>query len=357
MSLKPSLNWLLALVPVAVVLEMRHAAAPYVFFAAALGIVPIAALLVHATEQLAVRTGDAVGGLLNATFGNAPELIIAIVALKAGLMQMVLASIIGAILANLLLALGLAFLLGGLKKHDQEYNAGAARVYSSIMLITVIMLAAPGAFENLFGAEAATLRSDTLNVGLAVLLLGLYVLYLVFMLGTHPELFVSKGGGTEAHAAEWSVPRAVTTLVAASVGAAFMSEILVGAAEATGEALGMSQAFIGVVLLALIGGAAELGAAVTMGIRDRLDLSIGIALGSCMQIALFVAPVLVLVSYFIAPVPLRLEFGQTAVGALLLSVLIGAAVCADGHSNWYKGVQLVAVYLVLALIMYLAPGL
>lgn len=327
------------------------------FFAAALGIVPIAALLVHATEQLAVRTGDAVGGLLNATFGNAPELIIAFVALKAGLMQMVLASIIGAILANLLLALGLAFFLGGLKKHDQEYNAGASRVYSSIMLITVIVLAAPGAFENLFGAQAATLRSDPLNIGLALTLLALYVLYLVFMLGTHPELFVSKGGGPAAHEAKWSVGRAATTLVAASVGAAFMSEILVGAAEDTGEALGMSQAFIGVVLLALIGGAAELGAAITMGVRDRLDLSIGIALGSCMQVALFVAPVLVLVSYFISPEPLRLEFGQTAVGALLLSVLIGAAVCADGHSNWYKGIQLVAVYLVLALIMYLAPGL
>ena len=356
MTLKLSLNWLLALVPVAVGLELAHAPAPYIFFAAALGIVPIAALLVHATEQLATRTGDAVGGLLNATFGNAPELIIAIVALKAGLMQMVLASIIGAVLANLLLALGLAFLLGGLRTHDQEYNAGAARVYSSIMLITVIGLAAPGAFKNLFGAEAAVLRSDSLNIGLALLLLALYVLYLVFMLKTHPELFVSKGGGPEAHGAEWSVKRAVTTLVAASVGAAFMSEMLVGAAEATGEALGMSQIFIGVILLALIGGAAELGAAVTMGVRDRLDLSIGIALGSCMQIALFVAPVLVLASYFIAPEPLRLEFGKTAVGVLLMSVLIGTVVCADGHSNWYKGVQLVAVYLVLALLMYLAPG-
>ena len=170
--MKFSLNWLLAFVPVTLGLEASHAAAPLIFFSAALSIVPIAALLVHATEQLAVRTGDAVGGLLNATFGNAPELIIAIVALKAGLMQMVLASIIGAVLANLLLALGLAFLLGGLKKHDQEYNAGAARVYSSIMLITVISLAAPGAFENLFGAEAATLRSDALNIGLAVMLLG-----------------------------------------------------------------------------------------------------------------------------------------------------------------------------------------
>jgi Ca2+:H+ antiporter len=270
-------------------------------------------------------------------------------------MQMVLASIIGAVLANLLLALGLAFFLGGLKKHEQEYNAGAARVYSSIMLITVIALAAPGAFENLFGAEAATLRSDAINIGLAVMLLVLYALYLVFMLKTHPELFVSKGGGPAAHAAQWGVGRAVTTLVAASVGAAFMSEILVGAAEATGEQLGMSQAFIGVVLLALIGGAAELGAAITMGARDRLDLSIGIALGSCMQIALFTAPALILLSYFIAPEPLRLEFGKTAVGALLFSVLIGAAVCSDGRSNWYKGVQLVAVYLLLALIMYLAP--
>lgn len=341
--------------PVTLALEAGNASAPMVFFSAALSIVPIAALLVHATEQLAVRTGDAIGGLLNATFGNAPELIIAVVALKAGLLQMVLASIIGAVLANLLLALGLAFLLGGLRKHTQEYNANVARLYSAIMLITVIGLAAPGAFENLFGAEAAMLRSDAISIGLAVMLLTLYVLYLVFMLKTHPDLFVSKGGGTQGHPAEWSVGRAATTLVAASVGAAFMSEILVGAAEATGEVLGMSQVFIGVVLLALIGGAAELGAAVTMGVRDRLDLSIGIAMGSCMQIALFVAPALVLLSYWVAPQPLRLEFGRTAVGALLLSVLIGAVVVSDGRSNWYKGVQLVAVYLVLALIMYLAP--
>ncbi len=351
-----SLNWLLVFVPAALALEATHAGAPLVFFAAALGLVPIAAILVHATEQLAVRTGDAIGGLLNATFGNAPELIIAAVALKAGLMGMVLGSIIGAVLANLLLALGLAFFLGGLKKHDQVFNAGAARVYSTIMLITVVCLAAPGAFEGLFGAEIAALRSDVLNLGLAVLLLALYGLYLVFMLKTHPELFVSAGGGAQAHEAHWSVSRAVGTLVAASVGAAFMSEVLVGAAEETGKALGMSQVFIGVVLLAVIGGAAELGAAVTMGIRDRLDLSVGIALGSCMQISLFVAPVLVLLSYVMAPMPLRLEFGKTAVGALLLSVLIGAAVCADGRSNWYKGVQLVAVYLVLALLMYLAPG-
>jgi Ca2+:H+ antiporter len=180
----------------------------------------------------------------------------------------------------------------------------------------------------MFGAEAAVMRSDELSLGLAVLLLTLFGLYLVFMLRTHPELFKSAGGGHEGHAATWGVKVAVGILVAASVGAAFMSEILVGAAEATGEALGMSQAFIGVVLLALIGGAAELGAAVTMGIRNRLDLSIGIALGSCMQIALFVAPVLVLVSYFIAPEPLRLEFGRTAVGALLLSVLMRGG--ADG---------------------------
>jgi Ca2+:H+ antiporter len=355
-SLKPSVNWLLALVPVTFVLEARHASPPLVFFAAALSIIPIAALLVHATEHLAARTGDAIGGLLNATFGNAPELIIATVALRAGYIQMVLWSIIGAILANLLLALGLAFLLGGLRKHTQEYNAGAARVYSSIMLITVIGLAAPGAFENLFGAEAATLRSDTLNLALAVTLLVLYALYLVFMLKTHPELFVSAGGGHEAHGEIWSVGKAAGILIAASVGAAFLSEVLVGAAEETGTALGMSQAFIGVVLLALIGGAAELGAAVTMGLRDRLDLSIGIALGSCMQIALFVAPVLALLSYLIAPQPLHLEFSKTAVVALLLSVLIGAAVCSDGRSNWYKGVQLVAVYLLLAIMMYLAPG-
>lgn len=357
MRLKFSKNWLFLFIPITLALEHLGVAAPLLFFSAALAIIPIASLIVHATEQLARRTGDAIGGLLNATFGNAPELIIAIVALKAGLLDMVLASIAGAILANLLLALGFAFLLGGLRHHDQDYNPAAARVYSSMMLIAVISLAVPSAFSRFFAPEETIRQEMLLNVGLAVVLLVAYALYLVFMLKTHPGAFASKDSHPDeaAEGTHWSLPRAIGSLIGASVLAAWMSEILVGAAEGTGTALGMSQVFIGIVFLAVVGGAAESLSAIAMGRKNRMDMAVGIALGSSIQIALFVAPMLVLASYFIAPQPLDLAFGRAEVGALFIAVLIGAVVVGDGRSNWYKGVQLITVYVIIALMFYLLP--
>lgn len=356
--MKPSLNWLFIFIPVTLVLDAAGARDPVIFFAAALAILPVAAMIVRATEQLATRTGDAVGGLLNATFGNAPELIIATVALQAGLLDMVRASIIGAILANLLLALGIAFLLGGLRHHEQEYNPGAARMYSSMMLIAVISLMLPSAFSR-FLAPAETVRSEAqLNFGLAAVLLVTYGLYLVFMLKTHAATFAAAGGGHGSHAGEgapWSTPRAVGTLVGASVLAALMSEVLVGAAEGTGHSLGMTTAFIGIVFVAIVGGAAESGSAIAMGRKNRMDLALGIALGSSIQIALFIAPVLVLLSYVIAPQPLELSFNRAETGSLFMAVLVGAIVAGDGRSNWYKGVQLITVYLLIALLFYLLP--
>jgi len=355
--LKPSVNWLLAFLPITLVLERAHAAAPLVFFSAALAIIPAAKLIVHSTEHIATRTGDAVGGLLNATFGNAPELIIAIVALNAGLMDLVRASIIGAILANLLLALGVSMFLGGLRYHDQRYNADASRVYSSMMLLAVITLIIPGALEGSFSQAQFTPHILSLNTALAVLLLLAYGLYLLFMLKTHGELFKSAGGSKAEHhaGAAWGLPRAIGSLVGASVLAAWMSEILVGAAEGTGKALGMSQAFIGLVLVAVVGGAAESLSAIAAGRKNKMDLSIGIALGSSIQIALFVAPVLVLLSWLIAPQPLTLAFHRAELGALLLTVLIGAVVVGDGRANWYKGVQLIVVYVAIALLSYFVP--
>jgi Ca2+:H+ antiporter len=358
MKLKFSIEWLFVFIPITLVLEHLGVSAPLLFFAAALAIIPIANVIVHATEQLATRTGDAVGGLLNATFGNAPELIIAIVALKAGLLDMVRASIVGAVLANLLLALGCAFLLGGLRHHDQDCNPVASRVYSSMMLIAVISLAVPSAFSRLFASEDVVRQEMLLNVGLAVVLLIAYVLYLVFMLKTHPGAFASQGGHADEEQEEgtrWSLSRAVGSLVGASVLAAWMSEILVGAAEGTGTALGMSQVFIGIVFLAVVGGAAESLSAIAMARKNRVDMAVGIALGSSIQITLFVAPVLVLTSYFIAPQPLDLAFGRTEVGALFIAVLIGTVVVGDGRSNWYKGVQLITVYVIIALMFYLLP--
>jgi Ca2+:H+ antiporter len=355
------MNWLLVFIPVALGLEVAHAAAPWIFFAAALALVPVAGLIVRSTEQVATYTGETIGGLLNASFGNAPELIIAFVALRAGLNDMVRAAIAGSILVNLLLALGIAFLAGGLRHHAQTYNAGAARLYGSMMLLAALSLMVPSAFSRLLAPEE-TLRSETLlNVGLAAVLLIAYALYLLFQLKTHPEEFAGQAGGATEHAEEpgearWSLPRAIGSLLVASVVAAWVSEILVDAAQGTGEALGMSQVFLGVVFLALVGGAAGPPAAVVMAMRDKMDLAVGIALGGAIQIALFVAPVLVLVSFFAAPRPLELSFTRAEVAALFMGALIGAIVAGDGRSNWYKGVQLIAVYLIIALMFYFIPA-
>ena len=355
--LRPSLNWLFVFIPVSVALEHAEVSPPLLFFSAALAIVPIARLLVLSTEQVATRTGDAVGGLLNATFGNAPELIISLVALKAGYLDMVRASLVGAILANLLLATGLAFLLGGLRYHDQRFNATAARTYATMMFLAAASLAAPSAFSRFLAPDSTIRQEQLLNTGVAVVLLLAYALYLLFSLKTHPKAFASVEGGGEEHAEgkRWSMPMAITGLVGASLLAAWMSEILVGAAEGTGEALGMSQIFIGIVFLAIVGGAAESGSAIAMARKNKLDLTVGIALGSSIQIALFVAPVLVLASHFIGPQPLELSFGRAEVGSLFLAVLLGAMVSGDGQSNWYKGVQLITVYAITALLFYFIP--
>jgi Ca2+:H+ antiporter len=358
-KVKPSLNWLLAFVPVSIILDrMGNVSPPLVFFAAAVAIVPVAALIVRSTEQIAARSGDAIGGLLNATFGNAPELIIATVALRAGLLDMVRASIIGAILANLLLAVGVAFLLGGLRHRDQEYSASASRVYSTMMLLAVISLVVPSAFGVLLSGPEHAAEAQELNTWLALLLLGVYGLYLVFMLRTHPHLFKSPvDAAAHEDAPTWSTSRAFAGLLGASVLAAWMSEILVGAVEGTGKALGMSEVFIGIIVIAVVGGAAESLSAIAAGRKNKVDLTLGIAYGSSVQIALFVAPVLVLMSRVIAPAPLFLSFPRAELWALFLTVLIGAMISGDGRSNWFKGAQLIAVYVIIALLFYFVPEL
>jgi len=266
-ALKSPINWLLIFVVISVALDHAgHVSAPLIFFSAALAIIPIAAMIVRATEQLATRTGDAVGGLLNATFGNAPELIISLVALKAGYLDMVRASLVGAILANLLLALGVAFLTGGLRFHEQRFNPNAARTYSTMMFLAAISMTVPSAFSRVFASDTVVRQEQILNVGIAGLLLVAYGLYVLYSLKTHSSTFASmESEGGSAHEEEhWGLPRAIGSLVVASLLAAWMSEILVGAAEETGKSLGMSQVFIGIVFIAVVGGAAESGSAVAM---------------------------------------------------------------------------------------------
>jgi Ca2+:H+ antiporter len=356
MSLRPSVDWLLVLIPVVIVLDRTAVPAPLVFFVAALAIVPLAALIVRSTEQVAERTGPAVGGLLNATFGNLPELIIAVAALRAGLVDMVRASLIGAILANVLLALGVAFLLGGRRYRIMEYNPAGARTYASMLMLAVVTLAVPAAFHRFLGATMPA-SSKPVDLTTSLVLLATYACYLVYMVGTHPDFFAA--GGSDDHGAHggpaWSPARAVGTLLAASAGAAWMSEILVGAAEATGHALGMSPIFLGMVLLAIIGGSAESGSAIAMGRRNKPDLAVGIAMGSSIQIALFVTPLLVVLSDVVAPAPLTLAFSRLEIGTLLVGTLIVVTTSGDGRATWFKGVQLLAVYLIIAASVYWMP--
>lgn len=352
---KPSLNWLLVFIPVTLGVEHVFPDRPVlVFLLAALSIVPAASLIVQATEQIALRTGDAIGGLLNATFGNAPELIIAFVALRSGLTEMVRASLVGGILANLLLGLGLAFLLGGLRYHTQEFNPRPAGMQASMMMIAVISMMVPGGYHTLVTEE--TLHHERLlNIGIAVVLLVSYGLSLLFMIRTHPDFF-SSGESQAEEPPRWKMGQSVALLVVASVLAAWMSEVLVGAVEGASEDLGVSKTFIGLVVLAVVGGAAELGSAVMMARKNRMDLAIGIALGSSVQITLFVAPLLVLLSFVAAPQPFVLSFRRPEITLVFMTILIATFVASGGKTHWFKGVQLLTVYFIFSILFFLIPG-
>jgi len=356
-----SVYTLFVFIPISIALEhFKPEAHTLIFFSAAVAIVPIARLISAATENLSHYTGQSIGGLLNATFGNFPELIIVMMALNAGLHEMVLASLIGAVLANLLLALGISFFAGGLKYHTQDFNPVSSRVYSSMMFIAVFSMVVPSSFDRLFGSgELFQTQASLLNIGLSVMLLITYILYLIFMIKTHPDFFTSSsqaGAEEESHEEHWSMKRAIASLIIASLLAAWMSEILVGSAEETGKALGMTTTFIGIIILAVVGGAAESLSAISMAVKNKMDLTLSIALGSCIQISLMIAPLAVLASYFIGPKPMNLSFGRVELGALLLSVLMGIMVASDGKSNWYKGIQLIVIYLIIAFMFFFMPA-
>lgn len=358
--LKPSLDWLLAFVPGAIALEFLAPQAHTLrFVAACLAIVPLAGWLGRATEHLAEHTGEGLGGLLNATFGNAAELIIAVMALREGLYDVVKASLTGSILGNVLLVLGGAFLAGGLKHKRQAFNPVGARSQASMLTLAAIALIVPAAFHYLGGREALPRETD-LSLEIAVVLLVTYGLSLLFSLRTHRHLFVGPSaqaaGLAEETGARWSLKRSILVLTAATLMVAWVSEILVGSVGHAAEAMGMTGVFVGVIVVAVIGNAAEHSTALLAAMKDRMDLSIGIAVGSSIQIALFVAPVLVLASFAIGPRPMDLVFTLPEVLAVVVSVAIAGQVTADGESNWLEGVQLLSVYLLLALVFYTLPG-
>jgi len=350
------LLWLLIFVPAMFAAEvLRPEADTLLFVLSVLAIVPLAALLSHATESVAAKTGDAVGGLLNATLGNLTELVIALTALAAGQYMLVKASIAGAIVTNTLFMLGMSFLLGGLKHHTQEYNRITARMQSVLLLLATIALLVPSLVSQADATAATGSFVESLSLGLAVLLIVAYGLGMLFSLKTHKEVFASATTEVDGHGEPWPVGLSVTVLAAVTVLVALVSHVFVGSVQTAAEAFGMTPAFVGFILVALVGGAAEMASAFAGARKNRLDLSVSIALGSSSQIALFVAPLLVLLSYVLGPMPMGLDFWPGAVAMMLLATVTATFVTNGGRSAWFVGVLILAVYLVFAMTLYLLP--
>jgi Ca2+:H+ antiporter len=348
------LLWLLAFVPVVMVAaKLRPEAYTMLFVLSVVAIVPLAALLSHATEAVAAKTGDGVGGLLNATLGNLTELIIALSALRAGQYMLVKASIAGAIVTNTLFMLGSAFLLGGLKHHVQEFNRANARMQAGLLFLATTALVIPSAVAKNDFAAGGTF-SHQLSVGLSILLIITYGLGMLFSLKTHREVFASAAHEGQEET-PWPIGLALATLAVVTVLVALVSEVFVESVQKAAETFGMTPAFVGFIVVALVGAAAEMTAAFAGARKNRLDMSVGIALGSASQIALFVAPVLVLLSYLIGPTPMDLQFWPGAVVMIFIATLIAALVTASGRSAWFIGVLLLMVYLIFAMTLYLLP--
>ncbi len=348
------LLWLLAFVPVALAAaKLVPESHTLLFVLSVLAIVPLATLLSHATESIAAKTGDAVGGLLNATLGNLTELVIALAALRAGQHLLVKASIAGAIVTNSLFMLGASFLLGGLKHHVQEYNRVGARVQAGLLFLATVALLIPSAVSRADATPVAAITQQ-LSVGLSVILITTYGLCMLYSLHTHRELFESPDA-SQSDEKPWPTGLALGTLAGVTVLVALISEIFVESVQKAAEQFGMTPAFVGFIIVALVGAAAEMAAAFSGALKNRLDLSVGIALGSASQIALFVAPVLVLLSHVIGPRPMDLQFWPGAVVMVLIATSTAAFVTNSGRSTWFDGALILMVYFIFALTLFLLP--
>jgi Ca2+:H+ antiporter len=359
------LKLLLVFVPLAAFAEWLHWGALPVFIFACIAIIPLAGIMGESTEHLAARLGAGIGGLLNATFGNAAELIIALVALSRGLHDVVKASLTGSIIGNILLVLGAALLAGGFKRERQTFDRAAAAVGSTLLALAAIGLLLPAAFHAVAAGSARShgvplTRIPGLEHGLSlefsVVLFAAYALSLIFSLRTHKHLYAGQSH-PEAHEDEPSVKpaRALTTLLVATAAVAWMSELLVGAVEEAAHVLGLTEVFVGVIVVAVIGNAAEHSTAILVAMKNKMDLAMNIAIGSSIQIALFVAPVLVFASHWIGPGPMNLVFTPFEVLVVAISVGIVNMVAQDGESNWLEGALMLAVYLLIAIAFFFLP--
>jgi Ca2+:H+ antiporter len=345
------LLWLLVFVPAVLAMErIKPAAHTLLFVLSVLAILPLAILLSHATESVAAKTGDTVGGLLNSTLGNLTELVIAIAALQAGQYTLVKASIAGAIVTNSLFMLGASFLLGGLRYHVQEFNRVGARLQAGLLFLATVALLIPSAAA---AHDSATMRfGQDLSIALSIFLLIAYALGLLFSLKTHRELFA---GAAEEGEAAWPMSLALATLAGVTILVALVSEVFVGSVQEAATSFGMSPAFVGFIVVAIVGAAAEMTAAFSAARKNHLDLSVSISLGSAAQIALFVAPALVLLSHFIGPAPMDLNFWPGAVAMVFFATLTAALVTNSGRSTWFVGVLALMVYVMFATALYLLP--
>ena len=342
MNLKPRLNWLLVFVPIAIVLELTHGAAVAIFAVSAIAILPLAGLIGHATEDLAARSGPQVGGLLNATFGNVTEMIIAFFLILQGELEVVKASITGSIIGNVLVVLGLSFLVGGWSREQQQFNRASAGLHSSSLVIAVVALLMPALFH--LTPEASGFREEAVSIGVAAILMTVYLLSLLFSFKTHRSLFRSTFDHGEP---KWSVGKGLGMLAGATILVALMSEFLVGALEETVEKVGLSKLFVGLIIVPLVGNAAEHSSAILLAAKDKMDVSIEIAIGSSTQIALFIAPLLVFVSLAVGH-PMDFIFSGIEIAAVAFSSAILGFIALDGRSNWFEGAQLLAAYLIMA---------
>jgi Ca2+:H+ antiporter len=336
------LNLLLLAIPVSFFLELSHYSDVLLFITAGLSIIPLAGYMGKATEEIAIYVGPRVGGLLNATFGNAAELIITIFALKAGLYEVVKASITGSIIGNLLLVLGLSMLLGGFKFKIQKFNRATAGVHTSMLLMAVTGLIIPAVFLQTHTNPAA----EPFSLGVAAVLMLVYVLSLVFSLHTHKDVF--RPSLEHSETPNWSKPKAVLVLLVATFFVVIESEFLVAGIEPVVKTLGISELFIGVIVIPIIGNAAEHSTSVIMALKNKMDISLEIAIGSSTQIALFVAPLLVFLGYFMGR-PLDLIFTSYELVVIIMATVITAMISMDGRSNWLEGAQLLSAYAIMAI--------
>ena len=339
------LKFMLLFVPISFIGKFLNFSPTIMFILAALSIIPLAGIMGEGTEEISFYTGPKIGGFLNATFGNATELIISFFALKSGLFEVVKSSIAGSIIGNILLVLGASMFIGGLKHKTQNFNINVVETTSSMLLFSLIGICVPAFFTHTINANLLNTRYEGLSLVVAIVMFILYILSLIFSFFTHKDLYATTTE-EEGHESKWSLKKSIAILIIATVIIAIESEFLVGGIEDITSKLGLSEFFVGIILIPIIGNAAEHSTAITMALKNKMDVAIEIALGSSLQIILFVAPVLIFLSLLFTP--MSIIFNPFELVSLIASVIIANKVASDGQSNWLEGAQLMAVYVIIA---------